>query len=83
MIIPGYEVCQELSRNAWFLLYRGRCREDGRPVLLKTARSDPMSAFEGRLLAHEYDLLQGLALPGVIRVQRIGFSNAILSRRFR
>jgi tRNA A-37 threonylcarbamoyl transferase component Bud32 len=70
-MIPGYEACQELSRNACFLLYRGRCREDGRPVLLKMPRSEPMSPFEGRLLAHEYSILQGLALPGVIRAHEL------------
>src|SRR5215475_2548980 len=68
MTLPGYEIYAELARNDWFLLYRGRCQEDGRPVLLKTPRHDPVSPFEMRLLAHEYELLQGLALPGVIRV---------------
>lgn len=69
MILPRYEVGQELSRNAWFVLSRGCRREDGRPVLLKTPCGDPTSPFEGRLLAHEYEFLQGLALPGVVQVQ--------------
>ncbi|MGH8070824.1 MAG: sigma 54-interacting transcriptional regulator [Candidatus Entotheonellia bacterium] len=68
MMAPEYEVYQELSRNEWFLLHRARCQEDGRPVLLKTPARDPMSPFEVRLLEHEYAILQGLALPGVIRV---------------
>jgi len=68
MMIPSYEVCQELSGNDSFLLYRGRYREDGRPVLLKTLRHDPPSPSEVRLLKHEYAILQGLALPGVLRV---------------
>jgi hypothetical protein len=71
MIIPGYEVCQELSRSAWFVLYRGRYREDDRPVLLKAPCGDPSSPFEMRLLAHEYEILQGLLLSGVVRVHAL------------
>jgi predicted ATPase/transcriptional regulator with GAF, ATPase, and Fis domain/tRNA A-37 threonylcarbamoyl transferase component Bud32 len=70
-MVPDYELCQELSRSAWFFLYRGRCREDGRPVLLKTPRRDPSSRFEVRLLEHEYEILQRLSLPGVVRVQEL------------
>jgi predicted ATPase len=70
-MLSRYEIFQELTRNAWFILYRGRCRDDGRPVLLKTPHSDPASPFEMRLLEREYELLQGLALPGVIHVQAL------------
>ena len=71
MIVPDYEVCQELSHSERFVLYRGRCQADGRPVLLKTPRSDPTSPFEARLLEHEYEILQGLSLPGVVRVHEL------------
>jgi predicted ATPase/transcriptional regulator with GAF, ATPase, and Fis domain len=67
-MVSGYEVCQELSHNQWFLLSRGRCQEDGRPVLLKTPAREPLSPFDVQLLEHEYTILQGLQLPGVIRV---------------
>jgi hypothetical protein len=59
MLIPGYEVDQELSCNAWFRLFRGRCQADGSPVLLKTPCADLPSALAERLLAHEHDVLQG------------------------
>jgi tRNA A-37 threonylcarbamoyl transferase component Bud32 len=68
MMVLDCEVGQELARNDCFVLYRGRSRQDGRPVLLKTPSRDPTSAFEVRLLEHEYEILQGLALSGVIRV---------------
>jgi predicted ATPase/transcriptional regulator with GAF, ATPase, and Fis domain/tRNA A-37 threonylcarbamoyl transferase component Bud32 len=70
-MVPDYEVCQELSRNEWFLLCRGRHRGDARPVLLKTACHDPASPFARKLLEHEYAILQGLSLPGVIRVHEL------------
>jgi serine/threonine protein kinase len=71
MMIFSYEVCQELSGNDSFLLCRGRSREDGRPVLLKTPRHDPPSPFEVRLLEHEYAILQGLSLSGVLRAHAL------------
>jgi predicted ATPase len=67
MLLPGYEVTQELSRHAWYCLARGRCRADGSAVLLKTPGEAPASALAVRLLAREYDLLQGLSLAGVVR----------------
>jgi len=67
MLISGYEAYQELSRNAWFCLWRGRCQADGSPVLLKTPCSASTSMQAERLLSHEHDILQGLALSGVIR----------------
>lgn len=66
-MVSDYEVCQDLSHNEWFLLSRGRRREDGRPVLLKTPRGEPTSSSGVKLLEHEYAILQGLGLPGVIR----------------
>ena len=68
IMIPDHESCQELSRNEWFCLYRGCCQEDGRFVLLKAPCGEPASSLAVRLLEHEYALLQGLSLPGVVRV---------------
>jgi serine/threonine protein kinase len=70
-MVPDYELCEELVSNERFLLYRGRRRDDGTPVLLKTPHSDPASPFEVRLLEHEYEILQGLSVPGVIRVHEL------------
>jgi hypothetical protein len=55
MHIPGYEVYEQLSCNAWFRLSRGRCQGDGSPELLKTPRAEPTPVLAWRLLAHEYD----------------------------
>jgi AAA ATPase domain/Protein kinase domain len=71
MMVPDYVGCQELARNEWFLLCRGRHREDGKPVLLKTPCHDPASPFALRLLEHEYATLQRLSVPGVIRVHEL------------
>jgi predicted ATPase len=68
MMLPGYEVCQELSCDDSFYLCRGRCQEDGSAVLLKMPRHTPASPLEVRRLEHEYAILQGLSLSGVLGV---------------
>jgi predicted ATPase/transcriptional regulator with GAF, ATPase, and Fis domain len=71
VIAPGYEVHQELSRSECFSLYRGRCRADGSSVLLKAPRDDATRPMAARLLKHEYELLSGLSVPGVVRVREL------------
>jgi serine/threonine protein kinase len=66
MMIPGYEVIQELSRTDWHVLHRGRRREDQRPVLLKTPR-DSRAPAGGELLEREFKLLPELAIDGIPR----------------
>lgn len=63
-----YEVEQELTRNAWFVLFRGRRREDGEPVLLKIRCTEASSALPEQLLADEHVFLRELALPGGAQV---------------
>jgi hypothetical protein len=66
MLIPGYEVYQELPRNAWFRLSRGRCQEGGISVLLKTpcAEPKPKPLALGQLLS--------LPLTGMLRLYSTG-----------
>src|SRR2546428_8476657 len=71
MMNSRYEVCEELACNDSFRLCRGRCQEDERSVLLKMPRHAPPSPFEVRLLEHEYAILQGLSLPGVLGVSAL------------
>ena len=71
MMLSPYEVCEELACNDSFRLCRGRCQEDGRSVLLKMPRHAPPAPFEVRLLEHEYAILQGLSLSGVLCVSAL------------
>jgi tRNA A-37 threonylcarbamoyl transferase component Bud32 len=67
MTIPGYEVLEELSRNAWHALHRGHRRADGASVLLKVPRGHPPRPDDLERLEREHGLLHGLSLPGVPR----------------
>lgn len=66
LLIPGYEVYQEWSRNAGFCLSRGRCQEGGSPVLLQT----PCAELQPKRLT----LGQTLSLPltGMLRLYFTG-----------
>ncbi|MCG3163379.1 MAG: Anaerobic nitric oxide reductase transcription regulator NorR [Acidobacteria bacterium] len=73
MVIPGYEVIQEIGRNDWQALFRGRRNTDRIPVLLKIphlhlSRATSAGAIEKKLIEHEFEILRELALAGIPRV---------------
>ncbi len=67
MMIPGYEVIQEIGRNDWQALYRARRHTDQQSVLLKFPHRQASGAIEIKLLEHEFETLRNLALAGVPR----------------
>ncbi|HLF82807.1 MAG TPA: protein kinase, partial [Blastocatellia bacterium] len=71
MIIPNYEIIQELDGNDWYALRKGRRLEDQSPVLLKTARRNPQGAADVELLEHEFETLRELFIEGVPRVYEL------------
>lgn len=71
MVIPGYEVIQELSRQDWCVLVRARRLADHRLALLKLARRDSPSLAEMEMLKREAALLAELSLTGVPRVEEL------------
>ncbi len=65
--ISGYQIRALVYESAYTYVYRAVRERDSAPVILKTASAE--QATEKRLarLRHEYDLLKGLEIPGVIR----------------
>jgi len=69
LTIAGYEVLEKLHGGLQMTLYRGVCRGDGQPVILKLPRlAYPSLEVLGRL-RREYDLLRSLSVPGVVRAR--------------
>ena len=67
MQIRGYAVGERLLQTGPYAIYRGRRERDQQPVLLKVPlRVSPRRA-EADALEREFDLLQGLSIPGVPR----------------
>ncbi|MFY9607735.1 MAG: sigma 54-interacting transcriptional regulator [Blastocatellia bacterium] len=71
MVIPNYEIIQELDGNDWYALRKGRRVEDQTPVLLKTARRNPQGGAAVELLEHEFETLRELFIEGVPRVYEL------------
>ncbi|HWO01849.1 MAG TPA: serine/threonine-protein kinase PknK, partial [Blastocatellia bacterium] len=71
MIIPNYEIIEELEGNDWYALYRGRRIEDQRPAVLKTARRNPQVAADVELLEREFQTLHELFIEGVPRAYEL------------
>lgn len=65
--ISGYQIRALVYESAYTYVYRAVRERDSVPVILKTASA--AQATEKRLarLRHEYDLLKGLEISGVIR----------------
>ncbi len=71
MMIPGYEVIQEIGRNDWQALYRARRNTDRQSVLLKLPHRSASNAIEIKLLEHEFEVLRELALADVPRAYEL------------
>lgn len=69
LTIAGYEVVEELHGGLDMTLYRGVCRGDGQPVVLKLPRLGYPSLEGLGRLRREFDLLRSLAVPGVVRAR--------------
>ena len=69
MVIPGFDVAEEISRSGWHALHRGQRLAGGEPVLLKLPVADAPQSPAIELLAHEFELLRSIALPGVPSVR--------------
>src|SRR5262249_56642064 len=68
MLIPGYEVIEEISRNDWVALYRGKHSADRRPVLLKIPQGEASGAGGAETLEREFEILRELTIAGIPRV---------------
>ncbi len=71
MVIRGYETLEDLLRTGSFVVRRGRRLRDRRPVLLTTAISAPPHASDVDALQRAFDVIRGLAIPGVPRAYEL------------
>ncbi|MCG8428607.1 MAG: serine/threonine-protein kinase PknK [Chromatiales bacterium] len=67
-ISTGYRISEKIHEGALTLIYRAHCREDDRPVILKTLRSEYPSQRELARLRLEYQNTKGLDDDNIIKV---------------
>ncbi|HSB10148.1 MAG TPA: sigma 54-interacting transcriptional regulator [Blastocatellia bacterium] len=71
LIVPGYEIIQELTRTNWYALHKARRTADETPVLLKTACGETQGGPDIQLLEREFETLVALSLDGVPRAYEL------------
>lgn len=64
-MIPRFESFEDLPSADLFRLARGRERESGRPVLIKTSRDEATRAIAVEYLRRESEILAGLGIAGI------------------
>ncbi|WP_437964553.1 AAA family ATPase [Sorangium sp. So ce260] len=66
-----YLVLEVLHTGADTILYRARCKEDGRPVVLKVLRRDHASPHALGRLHHEHEVARRLDVPVIVKAHGI------------
>ncbi|MEC4805629.1 MAG: PAS domain S-box protein [Jaaginema sp. PMC 1079.18] len=67
--IAGYEVLNLIAQSENSIVYRGQARQSTNRVILKVFRHDYPTPKDLARYQHEYNLVQSLALDGVIKTQ--------------
>ncbi len=68
-ILSGYQSIKRLHSSERFIITRAIRLEDQTPVILKQLQKSPSAGYDAeaqRLLQHEYEILTGLNIPGII-----------------
>ena len=65
---PGYKLLDELHLSQKTVIYRGMRTADNTSVVLKILTDDKTDRNDVHKLIHEYEVLNTISLPGVIRV---------------
>lgn len=67
LVIPGYQIVEHLYAGAVSQVYRARCEQDERPVVLKVCPHNPALLERTAWLQREYNLTRSLDLTSVVR----------------
>ncbi len=65
--IAGYSILETLYESAQTIIYRGLRTNDGCPVVVKTFSAEHPTPEALATLKHEYDIIKGLDLPGIVK----------------
>jgi predicted ATPase/tRNA A-37 threonylcarbamoyl transferase component Bud32 len=83
--VQNHTLTEKIRESSSTIIYRGHRSTDGRPVMVKVLRSEYPSAREIAMLEHEYRIVAGIDLPGVVQVlslERLANGSAIVMEDF-
>ncbi len=79
LIIPGYEILEQIYNSANSLVYRAYCDRIKRTVILKVLKPNYPTPAESNRYKQEYEILRSLKLDGVIKADRLQkYQNTLL-----
>ncbi len=65
--LKDYKVVQEIYKGRRTVVYRGYSLREDRPVILKTLQAEHLTIENLARLRHEYEILKGLNLDGIVQ----------------
>jgi predicted ATPase/serine phosphatase RsbU (regulator of sigma subunit)/tRNA A-37 threonylcarbamoyl transferase component Bud32 len=71
LILPNYQILNQIYESANSLIYRGIRNEDNQPVILKVLKEDYPSPEELARYQQEYEITKHFNLPGIIKTYGI------------
>ncbi len=71
IVIPGYEIREQVYTSNNSLIYRGHRHSDQQPVIIKLCQEFYPTLEKLECYQREYDILSSLDLPGVIKVHEL------------
>lgn len=70
-VIPGYQLTEIIYQGEETVLYRGKSQVDDQPIILKVLKADYPTLEQITRLKHEYNIVEGLDLEGVVKVYQL------------
>jgi len=71
MTIPGYKLDEKLYQGSQSVIYRARCREDDKPVVLKILHKELPTPEEIARFKREFEITSSLEIGGVIKAFKL------------
>ncbi|HEY9836368.1 MAG TPA: hypothetical protein V6D27_05685, partial [Vampirovibrionales bacterium] len=70
-LIPGYAQIQEIQSGLRTVIYRAYSKRTQQPVIIKILKAEFPQAQDIARFKHEYDLIQGLNIAGIVKPYRL------------
>lgn len=85
LTIPGYDIFEQIHAGRNSLVFRGMHLSGNRPVILKVPAREYPSARELARFFNEFEILQTMDVPGVVRVhamEKVGHGHVLILEDF-
>lgn len=67
ILLPGYQIIEEINQSQKALVYRAIYQEDGTPVIIKVMRNDYPTFNEFIQFRNQYIITKNIDFPGIVK----------------